>query len=164
MSSVKIVRYLPLFVSHSKTALPTDTDNYFRWKCYLPLMLCSMALFTLTKYYPHWIFHLHDNLSFGPKMTLSPLQLWRYNLFTFGMFFPEKNFSPDIENGMEYRSFSRNSVEVRKSSIVTDNPTRNAIVIIQLELKETWKLKKTYLCYYLWHLVIHLHQIMQVYI
>ena len=72
-------------------------------------------------------------------MTLSPLQLWRYNLFTLGMFFPEKNVSPDIENdiGLEYRSFSRNSVEVRKSSIVTDNPTRNAIVIIQLELQET---------------------------
>ena len=69
-------------------------------------MLCSMALFTLTKYYPHWIN-------------------------------PEKNFSPDIENGIEYRSLSRTSVEVRKSSIVTDNPTRNAIVIIQLELQET---------------------------
>ena len=119
-------------------------------------MLCSMALFTLTKYYPHWIFHLHNNLSFGPKMTLSPLQLWRYNLFTFVMFFPEQNFSPDIKNGIEYRSFSRNSIEVRKSSIVTDNPTRNAIVIIQLELQETWKLKKTYLCYYLWHLVMYI--------
>ena len=58
------------------------------------------------------------------------------------MFFPEKNFSPDIKNGIEYRYFSRNSVEVRKSSIVTDNPTRNAIVIIQLELQETWKLKR----------------------
>ena len=119
-------------------------------------MLCSMALFTLTKYYPHWIFHLHNNLSFGTKMTLSPLQLWRYTLFTLGMFFPEKNFSPDIENGIEYRSFSRNSVEVRKSSIVTDNPTRNAMVIIQLELHETWKIKKTYLCYYLWHLVMYI--------
>jgi hypothetical protein len=53
------------------------------------------------------------------------------------MFFPEQNFSPDIKNGIEYRSFSRNSIEVRKSSIVTDNPTRNAIVIIQLELQET---------------------------
>ena len=70
-------------------------------------------------------------------MTLSPLQLWRYTLFTLGMFFPEKNFSPDIKNGVEYQSFSRNSIEVRKSSIVTDNPTRNAIVIIQLELQET---------------------------
>ena len=70
-------------------------------------------------------------------MTLSPLQLWRYTLFTLGMFFPEKNFSPDIENGIEYRYFSRDSVKVRKSSIVTDNPTRNAIVIIQLELQET---------------------------
>ena len=80
------------------------------------------------------------------------------------MFFPEKNFSPDIENGIEYRYFSRYSVEVRKSSIVTDNTTRNAIVIIQLELQETWKLKKTYLCYYLWHLVKYLHEIMQVYI
>ena len=119
-------------------------------------MLCSMALFTLTKYYPHWIFHLHNNLSFGPKMTLSPLQLWRYNLFTFVMFFPEQNFSPDIKNGIEYRSFSRNSIEVRKSSIVTDNPTRNAIVIIQLELQETLKLKKTYLCCYLWHLVMYI--------
>ena len=58
------------------------------------------------------------------------------------MFFPEKNFSPDIKNGIEYRYFSRNSVEVRKSSIVSDNPTRNAIVIIQLELQETWKLKR----------------------
>ena len=116
-------------------------------------MLCSMALFTLTKYHPHWIFHFHNNLSFGTKMTLSPLQLWRYTLFTLGMFFPEKNFSPDIENGIEYQYFSRYSIEVRKSSIVTDNTTRNAIVIIQLELQETWKLKKTYLCYYLWHLV-----------
>ena len=53
------------------------------------------------------------------------------------MFFPEQNLSPDIKNGIEYRSFSRNSIEVRKSSIVTDNPTRNAIVIIQLELQET---------------------------
>ena len=111
-------------------------------------MLCSMALFTLTKYYPHWIFHLHNNLSFGTKMTLSPLQLWRYTLLTLGMFFPEKN--------LKYRYFSRYSFEVRKSSIVTDNPTRNAIVIIQLELQETWKLKKTYLCYYLWHLVMHI--------
>ena len=70
-------------------------------------------------------------------MTLSPLQLWRYTLFTLGMFFPEKNFSPDIENGIEYRYFSRDSVKVRKSSIVTDNTTRNVIVIIQLELQET---------------------------
>ena len=80
------------------------------------------------------------------------------------MFFPEKNFSPDIKNGIEYRYFSRNSVEVRKSSIVTDNPTRNAIVIIQLELQETWKLKNTSLLLPLTFSYVHLHQIMQVYI
>ena len=74
---------------------------------------------------------------FCTEMTLSPLQLWRYTLFTLGMFFPEKNFSPDIENGIEYRYFSRYSVEIRKSSVVTDNTTRNTIVIIQLELQET---------------------------
>ena len=94
-------------------------------------MLCSMALFTLTKYYLHRIFHLQNNLSFATKMTLSPLQLWRYTLFTLGTFFSEKNFSPDIENSIEYRYFSRYTIEVRKSSIVNNNTTRNAIVIFQ---------------------------------
>ena len=82
------------------------------------------------------------------------------------MFFPEKNVSPDNENGIEYRSFSRNSVEVRKSSIVTDNPTRNAIVIIQLELQETWKLKIHIFATSLplTFSYVHLHKIMQFYI
>ena len=120
-------------------------------------MLCSMALFTLTKYHPHWIFHLHNNLSFGTKMTLSPLQLWRYTLFTLGMFFPEKNFSPDFENAIEYRYFSRYSVEVRKSSIVTDNTTRNAICDYSVRATRNVKVKKYFaLCYYLWHLVMYI--------
>ena len=139
MSSVKIVRYLPLFVSHSKTSLPNDNDQ-------LIIISGGNVIFHLCCV--PWLYSLQPSIIPIEYFTCTTIfllaQRWHYRpcscgdiLYLLWVCSFLKNFSPDIENGIEYRYFSRYSVKVRKSSIVTDNTTRNAIVIIQLELQET---------------------------
>ena len=62
-------RYLPLCLS--TTGLPTDNDQRIVILCGNVIfhLCCVLDLFNLTKQYLHWIFPLHNNLSFDHKMT-----------------------------------------------------------------------------------------------
>jgi hypothetical protein len=89
----------------------------------------------------------HNLLNFQPiykRFGLLQTLLWYCTyfrtLFYFSLFY-QKYAAECIVKPLVFRYFSRYSVKVRKSSIVTDNTTRNEIMIIQLEQQETWNLK-----------------------